>query len=49
MILTLTPNPSTDRTIELAGPLERGGVLRAAAESLVVMRRALGLDGVGGA
>ena len=33
MILTLTPNPSTDRTIELAGPLERGGVLRAAAES----------------
>src|SRR4029079_16244398 len=33
MILTLTPNPSTDRTIELAGPLERGGGLRAAAES----------------
>jgi 1-phosphofructokinase len=33
MIVTLTPNPSTDRTIELLGPLERGGVLRAASES----------------
>ncbi|MCW2757950.1 MAG: hexose kinase, partial [Nocardioidaceae bacterium] len=33
MIVTLTPNPSTDRTIELAGPLERGGVLRAVSET----------------
>lgn len=30
MILTLTANPSIDRTVELAGPLERGAVLRAA-------------------
>ncbi len=29
MIVTLTANPSFDRTIELAGRLERGGVLRA--------------------
>lgn len=29
MILTLTPNPSVDRTIELTSPLERGAVLRA--------------------
>ncbi|MET4004954.1 MULTISPECIES: 1-phosphofructokinase family hexose kinase [Arthrobacter] len=29
MILTLTPNPSLDRTIELAGPLHRGEVQRA--------------------
>ncbi len=29
MILTLTANPSSDRTITLAGPLERGAVLRA--------------------
>lgn len=29
MILTLTPNPSTDRTVALAGVLERGAVLRA--------------------
>lgn len=28
MIVTLTPNPSIDRTIDLAGPLERGGVVR---------------------
>ncbi|MCL8027093.1 1-phosphofructokinase family hexose kinase [Nocardioides bruguierae] len=28
MIVTLTPNPSTDRTVSLAGPLERGAVLR---------------------
>jgi len=28
MILTLTPNPSTDRTVTLAGPLERGAVQR---------------------
>ncbi|MGI8644745.1 MAG: 1-phosphofructokinase family hexose kinase [Nocardioides sp.] len=28
MILTLTPNPSIDRTIELAGPLARGEVQR---------------------
>ena len=31
MIITLTPNPSLDRTIELAGPLARGEVQRAAA------------------
>ena len=31
MIVTLTPNPSIDRTIELDSPLERGAVLRAAA------------------
>ena len=30
MIVTLTANPSIDRTIALAGPLERGSVLRAA-------------------
>lgn len=30
MIVTLTPNPSVDRTIELASALERGAVLRAA-------------------
>lgn len=29
MILTLTPNPSIDRTVALARPLERGAVLRA--------------------
>jgi 1-phosphofructokinase len=29
MILTLTPNPSIDRTVALAGSLERGSVLRA--------------------
>ncbi|MGY4857600.1 1-phosphofructokinase family hexose kinase [Cryobacterium sp. AP23] len=29
MIVTLTPNPSLDRTIELAGPLGRGEVQRA--------------------
>jgi 1-phosphofructokinase len=29
MILTLTPNPSIDRTVALAGVLERGAVLRA--------------------
>lgn len=29
MILTLTPNPSLDRTIELADPLQRGEVQRA--------------------
>ena len=29
MIVTLTANPSLDRTIELADPLERGGVQRA--------------------
>ncbi len=29
MILTLTPNPSLDRTIELAAPLQRGEVQRA--------------------
>ena len=28
MILTLTPNPSIDRTVELAGPLQRGEVQR---------------------
>jgi 1-phosphofructokinase len=30
VIVTLTPNPSTDRTIELSEPLERGGVIRSA-------------------
>ncbi|MDP3891819.1 1-phosphofructokinase family hexose kinase [Nocardioides sp.] len=30
MILTLTANPSIDRTVELTGPLERGTVMRAA-------------------
>lgn len=29
MIVTLTPNPSVDRTVTLASPLERGAVLRA--------------------
>ena len=28
MILTLTPNPSIDRTVQLAGELQRGAVLR---------------------
>ena len=28
MIVTLTPNPSNDRTVTLAGPLERGAVQR---------------------
>ncbi|EFQ83640.1 1-phosphofructokinase [Aeromicrobium marinum DSM 15272] len=28
MIVTLTPNPSIDRTVTLAGALERGGVVR---------------------
>src|SRR5688572_5695707 len=28
MIVTLTPNPSNDRTVTLAGPLERGSVQR---------------------
>ena len=32
MIITLTPNPSLDRTIELASPLARGEVQRALAE-----------------
>ena len=27
-IVTLTPNPSNDRTVTLAGPLERGAVQR---------------------
>jgi len=29
MIVTLTPNPSHDRTVTLTGPLERGAVIRA--------------------
>ena len=29
MILTLTPNPSHDRTVALSGALERGAVIRA--------------------
>ncbi|AIY02118.1 1-phosphofructokinase [Arthrobacter sp. PAMC 25486] len=33
MILTLTPNPSLDRTIELQAPLERGAVQRATSAS----------------
>ncbi len=33
MILTLTPNPSLDRTIELAAPLQRGEVQRASTAS----------------
>ena len=28
MILTLTPNPSLDRTVSLPGPLQRGAVQR---------------------
>lgn len=32
-IVTLTPNPSIDRTVELTSALERGAVLRAAATS----------------
>ena len=28
LVVTLTPNPSTDRTVTLAGPLERGAVQR---------------------
>ncbi|WP_269937840.1 1-phosphofructokinase family hexose kinase [Arthrobacter sp. HY1533] len=53
MILTLTPNPSLDRTIELAGPLERGEVQRATAASQhpggkgVNIVRALSASGVG--
>ncbi|MFD1859121.1 1-phosphofructokinase family hexose kinase [Aeromicrobium camelliae] len=30
MIVTLTPNPSIDRTVQLSSPLERGGVVRSA-------------------
>ncbi|MGY1620113.1 1-phosphofructokinase family hexose kinase [Geodermatophilus sp. SYSU D00691] len=33
MILTLTANPSLDRTLALPGPLERGGVVRLGASS----------------
>ena len=33
MIVTLTPNPSFDRTVELGGRLERGDVLRAVGET----------------
>jgi 1-phosphofructokinase len=33
MIVTLTPNPSIDRTVELTSTLERGAVVRAAATS----------------
>jgi len=33
MIITLTANPSLDRTVELAGPLSRGGVQRATSVS----------------
>lgn len=32
MIVTLTPNPSIDRTVVLAGPLQRGAVQRAEGE-----------------
>lgn len=31
MIVTLTPNPSIDRTVELTEPLDRGGVMRSLA------------------
>lgn len=34
MIITLTPNPSLDHTIELSAPLERGEVQRATAATL---------------
>lgn len=33
MIVTLTANPSHDRTVAIAGPLERGAVLRVESES----------------
>ena len=33
MIVTLTPNPSVDRTVTLAGQLQRGAVLRAVSVS----------------
>ncbi|MEE1621598.1 1-phosphofructokinase family hexose kinase [Zafaria sp. Z1313] len=33
MIITLTANPSLDRTVELSGPLQRGGVQRAGSAS----------------
>jgi 1-phosphofructokinase len=33
MILTVTPNPSIDRTVTLAAPLTRGAVHRAARAS----------------
>ena len=53
MIVTLTPNPSLDRTIELAGPLARGDVQRAVAAHQepggkgVNICRALSASGVG--
>jgi len=52
MIITLTPNPSLDRTIELASPLERGEVQRAVAASVhpggkgVNIVRALAASGI---
>ena len=39
MILTLTPNPSLDSTIELPAPLERGEVQRAVAASAAPRRQ----------
>ncbi|GAA3596387.1 hexose kinase [Klugiella xanthotipulae] len=52
MIVTLTPNPSLDRTIELTGPLERGAVQRSRSSREepggkgVNISRALGASGV---
>ncbi|EMY36041.1 1-phosphofructokinase, partial [Arthrobacter crystallopoietes BAB-32] len=52
MIITLTANPSLDRTVELAGPLTRGGVQRAASAAQqaagkgVNVSRALAASGV---
>ena len=52
MIVTVTPNPSIDRTVTLPGPLVRGGVQRATSVSCepggkgVNVARALSLAGV---
>jgi 1-phosphofructokinase len=51
MIVTLTPNPSIDRTVTLAGPLRRGAVQRADAvtsqaggKGVNISRAAVGAD-----